>query len=131
MSKPEGLQRVLLVDDDDFIQDVYIKKFEEEGLEVVTADDGEEGLQKLREDNFDAVLIDMIMPGVDGMQFLKTIREESLAGSASVIVLSNQGQPDDIESAEQFDIDGYIVKASSVPSKILEEIIDIYQETHA
>lgn len=131
MPKPEGLQRILLVDDDDFIQDVYIKKFEEEGLEVVTADNGEDGLERLREDSFDAVLIDMIMPGMDGMEFLETIREENLAESASVIVLSNQGQPDDMESAQEFDIDGYIIKASNVPSKILEEIIDIYQETHA
>jgi CheY-like chemotaxis protein len=131
MSKPDSLQRVLLVDDDDFIQDVYIKKFEEEGLEVVTADNGEDGLEQLRQDTFDAVLIDMIMPGMDGMEFLETIRDEDLAKSASVIILSNQGQPDDIDAAKEFDIDGYIIKASNVPSKILEEIIDIYKETHA
>lgn len=130
MSQPDKPQTILLVDDDDFIQDVYTTEFEESGLSVETADDGEEGLEKLRSDSFDAVLVDVIMPGMDGLEFLEALREEGLAQSASVIVLSNQGQPDDVESAEAYDIDGYIIKASKVPSEILEEIIDIYQQTH-
>lgn len=131
MSQPDSLQKILLVDDDDFIQDVYTTKFEEAGLDVETADDGEKGLEKLRGDAFDAVLVDVIMPGMDGMEFLEALRSEELAQSASVIVLSNQGQPDDIDSAEAYDVDGYIIKASKVPSEILEEITDIYQQTHA
>ncbi len=131
MSQPDSPQNILLVDDDDFIQDVYTTKFEETGLNVETADDGEEGLEKLRSSSYDAVLVDVIMPGMDGMEFLETLRDEELAESASVIVLSNQGQPDDVEAAEAYDVDGYIIKASKVPSEILEEITDIYQQTHA
>lgn len=131
MTDTNTLQSVLLVDDDEFIQDVYATKFEEADLSVTVADDGEEGLEKLREGSYGAVLIDMIMPKMDGMEFLEAIRDENLAESSSVIVLSNQGQPDDIESAEEFDIDGYIIKASKVPSEVLKEITDIYQQSHA
>lgn len=131
MSSATKLQRVLLVDDDDFIQDIYTKKFEEAGIEVDVAGGGEEGLERLREKSYDAVLADMIMPGIDGLEFLESVRDESLAESASVIVLSNQGQPDDIEAAEEFGIDGYIIKASKVPSEVLQEITDIYKKSHA
>jgi len=133
MPETDGLQSVLLVDDDDFIQDIYTKKFEESGLAVDTAASGEVALEKLREQKgeYDAVLADIIMPGMDGLEFLRTIRDEELAKNASVIVLSNQSQPDDIDAAEEFDIDGYLVKASKVPTEVLQEIADIYNQSHA
>lgn len=133
MPETDGLQSVLLVDDDEFIQDIYTKKFEESGLAVDTAASGEAALEKLRQQKggYDAVMADIIMPGMDGLEFLGAIRDEELAKDASVIVLSNQGQPDDIDAAEEFDIDGYIVKASKVPSEVIEEITDIYNQSHA
>jgi CheY-like chemotaxis protein len=133
MPETDGLQSVLLVDDDEFIQDIYTKKFEESGLAVDTAASGEAALEKLRqqEGGYDAVLADIIMPGMDGLEFLGAIRDEELAKDASIIVLSNQGHPNDIDAAEEFDIDGYIVKASKVPSEVLKEITDIYNQSHA
>jgi two-component system phosphate regulon response regulator PhoB len=131
MSGKSELQKVLLVDDDELIQDIYTTKFSEAGLNVDTAEDGESGLEMLREETYDAVMADVIMPGMDGLEFLEKLRNEELAKNASVIVLSNQGQPGDIDAAEKFDIDGYIIKASKVPSEVLEEITDIYNQSHA
>lgn len=131
MTDTPQLQNVLLIDDDDFIQDIYTTKFTEEGIDVTTAQDGSAAIEKLRESDFDAILADIIMPNTDGLEFLKQLRAENLAGDASVIILSNQGQPEDIDNAEQFDIDGYIIKASKVPSEVLDKIKEIHTQSHA
>mgnify|MGYP001559980258 FL=1 len=65
------------------------------------------------------------MPGMNGIELLKKIRENKLAPNASVIILSNQSQPADIEAARKLGIDGYIVKASTIPSEVLEKVEEI------
>ena len=65
------------------------------------------------------------MPGMNGIELLRTIREEKLAPGATLIVLSNQSQPADIEAARKLGIDGYIVKASTIPSEVLEKVKEI------
>ena len=120
------LNNVLLVDDDDFIQDIYATKFKADGIDIAVAEDGEVAIEELKNDSFDVVLLDIIMPGTDGMQFLEQARNQNLLGDSLVIVLSNQGQKEDIEKANQYDVDGYIVKASSVPSEVLAQVQKIY-----
>ena len=80
-------------------------------------------LQKLR-DGFspDVILCDLIMPTMDGFEFLKNLREERLSPSSAVLVLTNTNQSDEIERAKKFNVDGYIVKASAIPSEVVEEV---------
>ncbi len=114
--------KILLVDDDKFLLDMYSIKFKEKGYIVETAVGAEEGLRKLSEGFApDAVLLDVIMPGMDGFAFLEKIKKENLAPQAAVIVLTNQGQDSDIEKARVLGADGYIVKASSIPSEVVEK----------
>ena len=98
------------------------------GYEVVVVKNGQEALEKL-ENGFkpDIIISDIIMPGMDGAELIKNIREQHLADSAKIIVLSNQGDSPDIGRAQKIGIDGYIVKATSVPSevvKLVEEILN-------
>jgi CheY-like chemotaxis protein len=123
-NKPEN---ILLIDDDEFIRDIYTTKFSESGMRTVTATNGEEGIEALAEENFDVILVDMIMPKMDGTEFLEQFYENNDQGSV-VIILSNQGQPDDINKAEQFAIDDYIIKANLIPSEVVDEIIRVYNE---
>jgi CheY-like chemotaxis protein len=121
--------RVLIIDDDKFLLDVYSVKFKEFGHTVDTAFGGEEALEKIKEnDNFDAIILDIVMPGMDGFEFLKNLREKNLAVNSSIIVLTNQGESKDVEKAKEFNIDGYIVKASTVPSDVLKEVVDIIKK---
>lgn len=114
--------KILLVDDDKFLLDMYSIKFKEKGYTVETAVGAEEGLRKLSEGfQPDAVLLDVIMPGMDGFTFLEKIKKENLVPQAAVIVLTNQGQDSDIEKARTLGADGYIVKASSIPSEVVEK----------
>ncbi len=119
---------IFLVDDDHFLLDMYVLKFRNAGHVVTSFNSGEELLSALREKpEIDAVLLDIVMPNMDGFQVLEAIRKERLIKDAKVIVLSNQGQDSDIERAKQFNIDGYIIKASAVPSEVLEKTIQIIE----
>ncbi len=117
---------IYLVDDDRFLLDLYSTKFKNAGHEVRIFDNGEDLLTTLRKADAvipNAILLDIIMPGIGGLEVLETIRKENLAKSAKIIILSNQGQSSDIEKAKQFAADDYIIKASAIPSEVLAETL--------
>ncbi|VAW32053.1 hypothetical protein MNBD_CPR01-604 [hydrothermal vent metagenome] len=121
--------QIFLVDDDHFLLGMYVLKFQKAGHTVKSFNSGKEIISALREKpKVDAVLLDIVMPGMDGFQILEEIRKEKLAEGAKIIVLSNQGQDSDIERAQKFNIDGYIIKASAVPSEVLEKTINIIEQ---
>ena len=120
---------VLLVDDDKFLLDMYSVKFKETGYHIEVAVGAEEALKKITEGfTPDAILLDLVMPGMDGFGFLEKIRKENLVGSAAILMLTNQGQESDIERARSLGADGYIVKASSIPSEVVEKTASIIKE---
>lgn len=119
--------RIFLVDDDRFLLDLYAAKFKNAGHEVQVFDGGETLLSALRKGSEvgqpDAILLDLIMPGMTGFEALEAIRKERLAPQSKIIVLSNQGQDSDIEKAKSFAVNGYIIKASAIPSEVLAETL--------
>lgn len=119
----------MFVDDDKFLLDMYALKFSKNGYEVQTALGPEDALKKLRDGYSPAVLLlDVVMPGMDGIQVLEVIRKEKLAPDAVVIMLTNQGLPEDIERAKKLNVNGYIIKAMSIPSEVLDEVNRIYKK---
>lgn len=114
--------KILLVDDDAFLRDMYATKFGESGHEVSTAETGEQALEKLRQSVFDVVLLDMIMPGMTGVQLLEHIRTEKLACDPVCIVLSNQGEKQEVEAATAAGAKGYIIKAEMIPSEVVAQV---------
>lgn len=118
--------RVYLVDDDRFLLDLYAVKFKNAGHDASVFSGGEELLAALRKKGAaapDAILLDLIMPGMGGFEVLEAIRKENLAKGTKIIILSNQGQDSDIEKAKQLSVDGYIIKASAIPSEVLAETL--------
>jgi DNA-binding response OmpR family regulator len=117
--------RIYLTDDDRFLLDLYAAKFKNAGHEVSVFSGGEELLAELRKGGAapDAILLDVVMPGMDGFATLETIRKEKLAATSKIIILSNQGQDSDIERARTLAADSYIVKASAIPSEVLAEAV--------
>ncbi|NNM83701.1 response regulator [Candidatus Parcubacteria bacterium] len=126
--------RVYLVDDDRFLLDLYAVKFRAAGHETRVFGGGEELLAALRKSDAvipDAILLDLIMPGMGGFEVLEAIRKERLAKGAKIIILSNQGQDSDIEKAKQLSVDGYIIKASAIPSEVLAETLNTIEAGRA
>lgn len=117
--------KILLVDDDAFLRDMYATKFTEKKHEVDVAENGEVALTRLHEKKYDVVLLDVIMPGMDGIELLKRIKAEKLGGDPICIMLSNQSEDADKKSALNAGAKGYIVKAEFIPSEVVEEIIKL------
>jgi DNA-binding response OmpR family regulator len=124
------LKNILIVDDDSFLLDMYALKFIKSNFNVSTALGSEIALEKLRGgDKPEIILLDIMMPFMDGFELLEKIREEHLAPEAVVIFLSNRGQPSDVTRAKELGASGYIVKASCIPSEVIEKVVEIINST--
>ena len=122
-------KKVMIVDDDQFLLDMYHLKFSKGGFDVSSAAKGEEALEKLRGGlDPDILILDVVMPSLDGIGLLEKIRQAKLASKAVVVMLTNQGQKSDIDSAKKLGVDGYIVKATTLPSEVVEEVVGIYNK---
>lgn len=117
------MMKILLIDDDAFLRDMYAIKFKEAGHEVESCDGPVTALRLIdSKQDFDVILMDMVMPGMTGVELLKEIKTKFPSLKAKCIVLSNQGQTEDIEEAKEAGAVGYIIKAETVPSDVVSKI---------
>lgn len=118
---------ILFVDDDKFLLDMYALKFSKNNFDVHTAQGPEDAL-KIIHDGLepDILLLDVVMPGMDGLELLANLRKEGLIKKSVVIMLTNQGLPDDVMKAKKLSVDGYIIKATTIPSDVMTEVQKIY-----
>lgn len=115
--------KIFIIDDDNFMLDMYAVKFKERGFDVSVSIDSKKALEKLREGfSPDLILLDIIMPGMNGLELLEIIKKEKLAEKAIFIVLSNQWEETDIEKAKNLGADDYIIKANTIPSEVLDKV---------
>jgi CheY-like chemotaxis protein len=114
--------KILLVDDDVFLRDMYATKFGEHGHTITVAETAERALDELEKGKFDVVLLDMIMPGMTGVELLSEIKKRNLDKGLTCVVLSNQGGKDEIDSALKAGAKGYIIKAELIPSEVVKEV---------
>lgn len=114
--------KVLLVDDDMFLCDMYATKFGEHGYTVKVAMKAQEALNYVREEKFDVLVTDVIMPGMTGIELIQTIKEEHPDAVKKFIILSNQSDQNDMANAKSAGADGYIIKAESLPSEVVDQI---------
>jgi len=121
--------KILIIDDDRFLLDMYLLKFKKSGLDTDSSSSGSAALEKIKEKNdYDIILLDIIMPGMDGLDLLKIIRNEKLIPKAVVIMLTNQA--DDFQKAKDLGVDGYIIKATTIPSEVVDQVLQIYKVKH-
>jgi CheY-like chemotaxis protein len=94
---------------------------------VNSASSGDEVLSKIKAGyQPDIILLDIVMPGMDGFEILEALKKGNLVPNTQVIMLTNQGQLSDIEKAKSFGTSGYIIKATTIPSEVVEEVRRIY-----
>jgi DNA-binding response OmpR family regulator len=119
-------KKILIVDDDSFLLDMYALKFNKSNFVVSTAIGPEFALEQLRDGlSPEIILLDIMMPEMDGFELLKKMREENLSLNSIIIFLSNRGQPSDITQAESMGASGYIVKATTTPGEVIDKVVSI------
>ena len=115
-------KKILIVEDDKFLRDLISQKLTKEGYEVDEAIDGEEGVKMIKEVKPDLVLLDLILPGIDGFEVLVKMKENSSISSTPVIILSNLGQKEDVEKGLKLGAVDYLIKAHFTPGEIIDKI---------
>jgi len=108
---PDGARRVLLAEDDRFLRRAAEARLRRHGLEVLTAADGEEALRVARTEPLDLVLLDVVMPKLEGFEVLKALKQDDATARIPVIVLSNLGQERDVTQAMALGAIAFLVKA--------------------
>jgi CheY-like chemotaxis protein len=122
-------KKILIVDDDKFLLGMYSMKFGKNGFDVKVASGGAEALGILKEGwKPDILLLDLIMPVMDGFSIYEQIKKENLAPNVIAVMLTNQGLQSDINRAKELGFHGYIVKATTIPSEVVSEVIGIYEQ---
>jgi len=104
--------RILLIEDDKFLRRACEVGLKKRGFTVVTANDGEEGLQKAQTDSFDLILMDMLMPKLSGLEALEALKKDDRTRGIPVVILSNSSLDTDMRRAMELGAAGYMVKAS-------------------
>lgn len=125
MAEPKK-RKIFIIDDDSFLLDMYALKFSQSNFEVDTAMGGMPALEKIQTGiTPDVMLVDIVMPIMDGFELLEKLKAEHLLENTRKIILSNRGEQEDIQRGTALGVDGYIIKANSTPSEVVARIIEI------
>jgi CheY-like chemotaxis protein len=117
------MRKILIAEDDFFIRDIYSKVFSLSGYDVAVAVDGADALDKISNQQFDMVLLDIMMPRMTGIDVLKNVRSlQTPQKSTPIFIITNLGQQNVIEEAFKLGMDGYILKSQVTPQQIVDEI---------
>jgi len=122
-------QKILIIEDDGFLASIYAQKLELEGFEVAFATNGEDGLKLAQKDKPDLILLDLLMPQMDGFEVLEKVKADSATKDIKVLVLSNLGQKEDVDRCMKLGAVGYMIKAHSLPEETVKRIKEILGTT--
>jgi DNA-binding response OmpR family regulator len=119
------MKKILIVEDDVFLREMYVHSFEKEGFKMVEATDGEEGIAVAENASFDLILLDIMMPKKSGLEVLQSLRLASAKSAKTpIILLSNLGQESVIREAFKMGADGFILKSDLLPRDVVNRVTD-------
>lgn len=121
--------KVLLIEDDAFLLGMYVTKLELEHLQPLVATDGDTGLRLAKQEKPDLILLDIILPGMDGFQVLEDLKADPATKGIPVILLTNLGQERDVERGMALGASDYLVKAHYMPSEVVEKVVKMINDT--
>ncbi len=121
-------QKILIIEDDRFLRQLIARKIGQQGYEVIEAVDGEEGIKKIKQEKPILILLDLILPGVDGFEVLSRIKKDSDTKHIPVIILSNLGQREDVDRGLNLGAEDFLIKAHFTPTEIIDKIASVLAE---
>ena len=122
--------KILIVEDEPFLLDMYKMKFKQGGFEVIVATDGEEAIRIGRRENPDIILLDIMMPKIDGFEVLENLKKNPLTKSIPVLIFSNFSQKEQKEKGIALGAADYFVKTNYTPAQVLEKVKNILIENN-
>lgn len=115
-------KKILLVEDEEIIYNLLQKKLKGAGYEVKIAKNGEEALDSLEEEKPDVLLLDIVMPKKGGFEVMEEMQEKDGLEGIPVIVISNSGQPVELDKAKKLGADDWLIKTEFDPDEVIEKV---------
>lgn len=122
--------KILIVEDDQFLRDLFVMKLKKEGAKIIEAENGDEALNKVKLEMPDLILLDIVLPKLDGFEVLTRIKSDKTVSKIPVIFLTNLSQQDEIDRGLQLGANAYIIKAHFTPSEIVAKIKEVMDLVH-
>lgn len=122
------MKKILLVEDEKIMSDLLTKKLTQAGYDVKVRDDGNAGLEEMRKENYDLILLDIIMPRKGGLEVLEEMKSDDYLKNVPVIIISNSGQPVELSRAKELGANDFLVKTEFDPQEILEKVKKLFGE---
>jgi CheY-like chemotaxis protein len=116
---------ILIIEDDAFFRTIISKEFESDGFNVIEAGDSTEAFKSLENTKPDLILLDILLPGMNGYEILEKIKADKKTADIPIIMLSNLGQKDEIEKAKNLGVEDFMIKVNFVPEEIVQRVREI------
>lgn len=116
------MKKILLIEDEKILVDIYKDKFEQAGFEVVLAFDVQEGLLKAKKEKPDLILLDILLPRENGIFFLQEFKNNQEISSIPVVAFSNYDDPEAKKQAVKLGVKDYLIKTNYTPAELVEKI---------
>lgn len=121
-------KRILLIEDEDSIRDLYKRHLDEAGFSTDAIGNGKDGLQSAKQGQYDLLLLDIMLPDINGLDILKEVKQNEQTKNIPVILLTNLRQDEIIKEGFKLGAEGYLMKASFTPKQIVAEVQNILQQ---
>lgn len=115
-------KKILFIEDEEILLDLLEKKLTQEGYDVSIARDGQEGLEKMRDQKPDLILLDIVMPKMSGFEVMEEMRKDPDLKEIPVIVISNSGQPVELDKAKELGAKDWLIKTEFDPREVIEKV---------
>lgn len=116
---------ILIIEDDFFIRDLYYRAFTKNGFTVDTAEDGNDGIVKAEEQKPNAILLDIMLPKVSGLDVLKKLKANPNTKSSLVVMLTNLSEDQMIKDGFELGAEGYLIKSAYTPEQVVKEVMKL------
>ncbi len=121
-------KKILIIEDEEILLDLLKDKLEDFGYEVYSARDGEEGLKAIRDIVPDLILLDIIMPKMSGFEVMEAMQKDPSIKDIPVIIISNSGQPVELDKAKQLGAKDWLIKTEFDPAEVIQKVKAILGE---
>jgi two-component system, chemotaxis family, chemotaxis protein CheY len=119
------MKRILIIEDEIILRNLLEKKFKQEGYEVTVAVDGEDGIEKMRENKPDLIVLDIIMPRLDGFGVMEKMKEDDNLKDIYIMIVSNSGQPVELDRARRLGARDWLIKTDFDPQEVISKVSKI------
>jgi len=121
MEKP----KILLIEDDSFLSSIYARAMENQSIEVILANSAEEGERHIERNKPDLIVLDILLPHMDGFEFLESLRARAESQHIPVLLLTNMSGHEDVSRAAEFGVSGFLIKAHTKPDDLVRKITSL------